>query len=252
MADALNRAGDSGESAGGDTEFYGWSWPDGPAFDYDPSAISPIGRTRVHVWSVAVLTDRLTPRGYRAGHGAVLPESALSFRPLRDWLESDSPKCFHNLAADDHTLWNHGIRLGGGRDTLSVARWCWPDRASLPPSRKPFGLKTLASELLGYDVTVTFEDFMEPNIVEVHSERSQCVCGIEGCRKRKAPHGQYKAERVELVERGKKPYPLYKLEPGHPLWEKYVRYAAQDAIWAVELNDLAMRQTKELDLEWHA
>lgn len=250
MADGLNRASDRGDATGLDTEFYGWHWHTGEYFDYDPSEISPVGRTRVHVWSVAAPTSETSPRGYRRALGAVLPERALSFRPLRDWLESDALKCCHNLPSDDHTLANQGISLGGGRDTLSVARWVWPDRASLAPSRRPYSLKTLASEILGYDVTVTFEDFMEPNIVESKVVRSRCICGVEGCRKRKEPHGQEKAELVEYLERGKKAVDLRTIVPGHQLWDRFVGYAAQDAVWALELNDFAMKSGKELPYTW--
>lgn len=250
MADGLNRAADRGDACGLDTEFYGWDWSNGTYFDYDPREISPVGRTRVHVWSVSAPTNEVSPRGYRRAHGAVLSEAALSFGPLLRWLGSDAGKCCHNLASDAHTLANHGVVLGGGRDTLGVARWVWPDRAGLTPSRKPYNLKTLATELLGYDVTTMFEDFMEPNIVETKVVRSRCVCGVEGCRKRKDPHGQEKVTVVDYVERGKKATDLRTIMPGHSLWERFVGYAAQDAMWAAELNDLALSTKKELGYVW--
>lgn len=252
-ADQLVLAGDRGDPTGLDTEFDGYDWATGARFDYDPSAISPISRTRVVIWSVAVLLPQRTARGYRKAHPAVLPEVALDFPPLRAWLESDSLKCVHNLPADAHTLANHGIWLGGGRDTLALARWCWPARAELPRSRKPFALKTLAADVLGYTVDGDFDQFMEPNLVERPVVKTVCACGVDGCRKKKAgggvTHEKSKVEETEVVERGKKPMDLRTIVPGHPLWDRWVNYAGLDAVWALELNEAA-KSAGKVDHTW--
>ena len=253
VVDGLWGAHERADAVGLDTEFYGYHWAGpnvGERYIYDPREISPIGRTRVHVWSVAVLLDQVTPRGFRKAVAAVLPESALDYPPLRKWLESPAVKCCHNLPSDAHTLGNHGVDLGGGRDTLAVARWCWPERSAIPKRLKPYALKTLARELLGEEETVSFEELLtEPNLVAVTKTVSRCVCTLDGCRKRKEPHGQYKVDVTEYVERGRVPVPLWTLSQASPLWERYVDYAASDAVWAVQLNDLARIQRREVK-EW--
>lgn len=204
---------------------------------------SCVGRARVHVWSVAVRTDRLDPRGYHRCRGYVLPASSLDYTPLRALLEDESVrKDLHNQSVDDHAFHNHGIRLRGARNTLGLVRWYRPELVNEPGR---FKLKSLMHSMLGRSPVCTFKELVSyERQVQVPKEkqvtRQECSCGVEGCRKRK---GHEKREWLETVtvyrektERGE--YPLRDIVKGHERFPLLCEYAVEDAVAAEQLGEL--------------
>lgn len=206
-----------------DTEFSG----------VDLRSESCVRRARVHVWSVAVATGRLHPRGYPITAGVVLPADALSCPAIVGVLNDPKiTKYVHNLPVDSHTLANHGIDLQGAVNTLSMARWMLPGIAS-------YGLKDLMP-LFGRRPLGDFKElFRKPKrIPKVNKIREKgCSCGEEGCRKRKGPHEKWEKVRheIEWIEKGFEPIPLTEIVPGHDLWDTLLKYAGEDAMAALEL-----------------
>lgn len=222
--------------AGLDTEFYG----------VDPSEQSCVGRARVHVWSVAVRTKRLSPLGFHYCRGWCLPARALDHPPIRQLLEGRGGAVrweVHNQSVDQHALLNHGIQLRGARNTLGLVRWSHPGLINLPGR---FKLKALMNTLLHRNPVATFKQVVGYTRVETVAKTKmatvkRCVCGEEGCRKRK---GHEKIETEEEVttyrERTvKDEYPLETIVPGHPRWELLVKYAIEDAVAALQIAEVA-------------
>lgn len=228
-----------------DTEFWG----------VDPSEGSCYGPARIHLWSVAVFAGGAahSPRGYRRGYGATLPASALGFTGFRDLLADPGvTKAVHNLPVDAHAFANHGITLRGAVNTLSSARWYWPEL--VPSSGGPgFGLKALKQVLLGKPAGPSYKEvFTVP--VERWKTRTKkvrrCICGTQGCKLRKGH------ERYDDIETWQESYiedyftPLTDVVPEHPLWEKAIEYAAEDAVDALELWDLCRNQDTKRPMPW--
>lgn len=154
-------------------------------------------------------------------------------------------KCVHNQPVDDHAIHNHGVDLKGCINTLDLARWSWPELVN----GGGFGLKSLMQERLHRNPVCEFlavvrywrhESVTKERKVKV----SVCSCGTSGCRKRKG-HEKTKGEimTTEVVERDvKDEYPLESVVPGHERWELLVEYAAEDAIAALELEELCRNE----------
>lgn len=216
---------------GYDSEFYG----------VDIGEQSCVGNARIDVFSIAVRTERLHPLGYRIPKAFVFDGRLLTHPCVRDFLEdSGKRKVVHNLSVDSHTARNAGVRLRGGQDTLNLARWVYPDRADLP--RGNYDLDSLCKWRVGFGKTEDFDEFLGYWVDEPYEEtvtKFRCVGCMElGCRKKKAPHDSGRVPEEVQVTRTKKVRKyqhLPDLRPGHPLFERYVAYAAADAELALIL-----------------
>jgi hypothetical protein len=226
------------EIAGLDTEFDG----------VDIGEESCVGKANLHVLSVAIPSGPLLPRGFNAATAFVFSRACLGFDSLRDWIQDDRrAKAVHNQPVDAHSIRNAGAKLAGGRNTLAMARWWWPERAK----RAGFGLDALGLDFCGAGKTEDFDELLgyddheyRPTVVS----RKRCECGVLGCRKKKAgadgqAHEIKTAEEVlvQMKHKVRCHIPLASLDPGHTLWPRYLNYAAWDAVLALWLYQLMMR-----------
>lgn len=217
-----------------DSEFYG----------LDVRKQSCVGLARIHIWSVAIRTERLHPRGFHRAVGWVLPAEALECSELVAVLEDESiVKAVHNQPVDDHAFHNHGIKLRGCINTLGYARWKWPWLVS----SVGFGLKALMKEKLSRSPICEFLDVVSyEREIEIVTDKirkvKRCACGVVGCRARRLPeHAKCEANEPYQTQRTKKEkgqYPLESIVIGHERWELLVRYSAEDAIAGVEVLEL--------------
>ncbi len=230
LAGVLRAAGEFGL----DTEFHG----------VDVGRQSCVGRARVHVWSVAVRTDRVDPRGFHRCRSWVLPAAALLHPALRAVLEDPAiVKAVHNQSVDAHSIRNHGVELRGGVNTLGLIRWQRPGLINQPGR---FALKPLMQTLLGRAPVCTFDELVSFDRTVMVSTwktmtRKVCACGYPGCRKKKG-HAKLEIEDVvevvkEKRERGE--HPLETIVEGHERWELLLAYAADDAVAALQVKELA-------------
>ncbi len=224
-----------------DTEFYG----------LDVRKQSTVGRATIHVWSVAVRTGRKSPLGFARARGWVLPREALDHPDLRAALEDPGiTKCVHNQPVDDHAMHNHGVQLRGCLNTLDLARWSWPELVS----EGGFGLKNLMYVKLHREPVCEYEDVVsDERTVQITRSRivarTVCSCGEQGCRRRK-PVGDVRHDKTKLrnsvpytVEKQERfQHPLESIVPGHPRWDLLVKYAAEDAVAALEIAELAQEE----------
>lgn len=239
LARLLRRRGECGL----DSEFY----------NVDVRKQSCVGRARIHVFSIAVRSDRKSPLGFHRAVGWVLPVAALESATLRAALEDETIRKFvHNQPVDDHSFHNHGVKLKGCLNTLNYARWRWPELKV----EGGFGLKNLMGVRLHRNIVCEFsvkKKWLSPDnwglvnfqrldkwTVTKTVEETVCSCGVPKCRKRK---GHEKTTRtVEVVIPKEKlrwgEYTLESIVPGHPRWELLLEYAAEDAIAAMELKEL--------------
>lgn len=155
---------------------------------------------------------------------------------------------------DAHTLANAGVILGGGVNTLAMARWTWPSRAR----GAGFTLESLGLDFLGYGKTEAFDDLFSEEYAG-YRERARkvrgCECGAVTCRVRQSTPGHLRIERTEVVKTqftARRPVPLEAVVPGHPLWARALKYSAQDALMALAVYELALRaMTKQRrDVPW--
>lgn len=234
LAQLLTRAGVFGL----DTEFY----------NVDLKKKSPVGRSKIHVWSVAIRTSRLDPRGFRRARGWCLPVAALQWGPLRAVLEDPGVrKAVHNQPVDHHALRNHGVALRGAINTLDLLRWTHPGLIN-DPGR--FQLKPNMERLLRRSPVCTFKELVTYKQTVQRStfrtvKTTVCSCGEPGCRLRKpdifGEHTKSKVEeRIETVHEREvdAEYPLEEIVPGHPRFNLLVRYATEDAVAAVEFLEI--------------
>lgn len=234
---ALLRARDRRDVVGFDTEFYG----------VDIGKQSTYGNARLHMFSVAVhrFPYVLHPRGYYMADAAVCLHTALP--AFKEWLEDpEGQKVIHNAPVDIHTLANIGINIRGSINSLALSRWAWPGRAR----GTGFTLDSLGNELLGMGKTEKFTELFQEEYTERRStfrKEKRCECGASPCRRRQTTPGHCRIEEVvETVHerQAMRPVPLESVVPGHPLWERAVRYAAQDAVMALGVYDLAQHAMK--------
>lgn len=229
LAERMRRA----RIVGLDTEFFG----------LDVRKQSCVGRARVHVWSVALRTKRLSPLGFHRARGWVLPAVALEYPALKAVLEDPAVrKCVHNQAVDDHAIHNHGVDLRGCINTLDLVRWVWPELVT----HGGFGLKNLMQVELHRSPVCEYVDVVnderEVEVVKTKTvELNVCSCGEPGCRKRKGHVHTISTADVAVVKkkREKFQHPLESIVPGHPRWDLLVRYSAEDAVAALEIHELA-------------
>lgn len=237
--DTLARCLRDAGTVGLDTEFYG----------LDVRKQSCVGLARVHVWSVAVRTAARSPLGFARARGWVLPAAALVHPSLKAALEDASvTKCVHNQPVDDHAINNHGVRLAGCVNTLGLARWVWPGLVT----GGGFGLKNLMVMKLRRNPVCEYVDVVNDErtiqIVKTTSVKiTRCGCGVAKCKKRRPAdlHAKVKttgllAETVDKIE--KYQHTLESIVPGHDRWELLVRYAGEDAVAALEIEELASRE----------
>jgi hypothetical protein len=227
--------------AGVDTEFSG----------VDIGAQSPAGRSVLHVWSVAVPSGSLLPRGFHEPETWVFAANTLEVPEVRAWLEGATIKAVHNLSVDWHTFRNHGIRLGGAVNTLAMARYWYPERAK----REGFTLDSLGEDFCGEGKTENFDELLGYDATEYREAevtKRRCACGELGCMKRKAPH-DVKTEEQVIVARAhkvRKHIPLPDLNPSHRLWERYLAYAGKDAVLALWIYELMVRDKRQRNYPW--
>lgn len=244
LADRLNA---TPHTPGLDTEFIG----------YDIDKESAVDRAYVVCWSVAIPDGPLQPRGFRAAEGLVLPRAALFDPHLRAWLEDPQrPKVAHNARCDRHAIRNAGPDVLGLVDTVDLYR-------IVQPGRERYGLKPLALDYLGVEGAVSFVDLLsEPTTTEKVklTTKKVCVfCGDMPNRFRKCPECQEPlvpvvVREVETVAGKKRLIPLQEVlgfapvegtgeltpAPGeHRLWDDFIDYAGNDAVWAAQLLQIA-------------
>lgn len=214
----------------------------------DITAESPVAKSRLVCWSVAVMTERISPLGHREADGVALTREAAFYPPMRAWLESDAPKATHNAGAEVHTFGNEGIWLGGVINTLTLARW-------MEPGRLLYGADALGEDFLGRGKTADFKDFVEPVVVDkirTHKVK-RCECGAVPCRKQSKNPGHTRVEVVEetfesTVEM--RPVPIRHIVPGHPLFAKWEEYMIRDAVIAAEVHHLFSRMKIRDENPW--
>ncbi len=217
-----------------DSEFYG----------LDIKKQSCVGRARCHVWSLAIRTPKFSPLGFHVARGWVLPAAALDDPEIRAMLEDPTiRKEIHNQSGDSHTLANHGIRLGGGRNTLGLIRWKRPELIKQPGR---FGLKPLMTRLFHKPPVCEYGDIVnDVRTVTVTKQRKvklvECSCGVPNCKSRKGHTKTITKAVVDVqVERQEKyKIPLTDIVPGHPRWQKFLEYAAYDAVAALQTAEIA-------------
>lgn len=214
---------------------------------------SCVGKARIHVFSVATPSGPLLPTGVNSATSYVFSQSTLTTRSVREWLEDDAVvKPVHNQPVDAHAFRNRGVRLKGAVNTLAMARWWWPHRAKF----EGFDLDSLGKDYLGVGKTEDFDDLLgfdayEPATVWRNVKR--CACGQFGCRKRLAPHDVKTEERMEVMieKKVRRHIDLFELNPNHPLWVRYLNYAAFDAVLALWLYQYMLREgRKERPYPW--
>lgn len=241
VRDACLRAFDRGEPIGLDTEFY----------NVDIGKQSTPARARLHFLSVAVKRSPrvITPRGYDLADPAVLPASCLPY--LQDVFSHPGLKAVHNLPVDAHTLENEGFRLNGGINTLALSRWAWPGRAR----GDGFTLDSLGSSILGVGKTEDFKTLFREEVEQLRStfrREEVCECGTKCGRRRTTPGHSRREEVVETVHSRLVwvPVPLETVVPGHALFQRALRYAAQDAVLALGVYDLAVLHVQKTIREY--
>lgn len=232
VVEAANRSLDRGDALGYDSEFFG----------VDIGKQSCFARSQLHLCSLAVKRHpyQLAPRGYHVADAAVFSRRSLERPDFVKLLENPGPKAVHNLPVDAHTLANAGITLGGGVNTLAMARWAWPERAR----GLGFTLDALGQDLVGAGKTEDFRELFRVEVTEyrVTTRREKvCECG-QKCGRRSTTPGHTRHEEVVETRHPKlvmRDIPLESVVPGHPLWPRAINYAAQDAWLALAVYDLA-------------
>lgn len=164
LAGHLRTAGEFGY----DTETYG-----------QPDKTSPQHRARIHCFSVGVLTNVESPRGYRRATGRVLPRVALDSPALRSVFADPKVKKYaHNAPHDRHSTENEGVEIRGLEDTLQWAR-------VTNPGLRDYGLKESERRDLGYPPRPEFWDLMKykADVVSARGKTERgCICGARPCR----------------------------------------------------------------------
>jgi 3'-5' exonuclease len=218
---------------GWDTEFEG--------VDFD-AGNNCVGTSRIDMWSVALFTGELHPRGYEIATGYVLPPESIGF--FKEFLEDASIiKPAHNSTVDVHTMYNVDVDVSGVVDTLHLCRFAFPGKFR-------YGLDALAKEYLDESKFMSFSDLVAvPAYVDKQVKVKKCVCGEEGCRKRKGDHTKYTEFETVQAQKGTTNIAISSIRPGHVKWDSYVQYAGQDAVLALELYDYTSKKLRKLNYE---
>ena len=208
-------------------------------------AESCVGKARVDVFSIATPVDAsecINPIGFSPTSAFVFEGRLLNYGPIKSILEDSAcTKCVHNLPVDAHAAANQGVGIRGGCNTLSMARWVYPERANLPQGK--YDLDSLCRWRLGFGKVDDFRDLFgyERSVeYEVMVDKKECECGKIGCRKKTGVHGikwpvQVPTTRAKMVFELS---PLAQCRPNGSLshkFDRYLRYAAADAELALML-----------------
>jgi len=218
---------------GFDTEFTGVDFENGD---------NCVLKSKLDVWSIALFDGGLHPRGYKTSRGVTLSSSVISV--FKDILQNkDILKYCHNAPVDIHTCNNIEIDVVGIIDTLSLARWTFPERLL-------YGIDILSREFLDQSKFISFDELCkEPVFEDKEFIVKYCSCGVEGCRKRKG-HPKIEEKIIESVQTRKKiTIPISDIQPGHPKFDMKKEYAAQDAVLALCLGDYCNRKLKGASYE---
>lgn len=252
LADTLSGLADrSGRfDVGFDTEFYG----------VHLGKHSVMGRAKVHFASLAWYEggEKFHPRGFTIPRSAVVSAEVVrgcdGFRRF-----FTHPRAFfyaHNAPVDAHVFKNEGIDIANVINTLTMARWTWPHRARATWGGSGFGLDALSKDVLGEGKLESFSELFtetQENWKVKRTSTKRCACGIPGCRKRSKGHEKWEdaweERELQLVT---VPVPLEVVVPGHPLFHRAIRYAAQDAVLALCLKEVMEREMRKQirDVPW--
>lgn len=215
---------------------------------------SCVGKARIHVFSVAAPTGPLLPTGVNQATAYVFAGPLALCPSVKEWLEDDTIiKPVHNQPVDSHAFRNAGIRLRGAVNTLAMARYWFPERAKY----EGFDLDSLGRDFLSQGKTEDFDDLLGYDDFELRTHevtKQRCACGVLGCRKRLSPHDVKQPERVNVEYKAKvrRHLDLFGLNPKHPLWPRYLAYAAWDAVLALWLYQYMLREgRKERPYPWN-
>lgn len=220
----------------------------------DISTQSTVARSRMDVFSIAIPDGPLVPGGWNLCSTFVLDAGLAHYPPLRELLEDPKyVKCVHNQPVDAHTLRNAGVSLRGGINTLSLARWLYPERSNL--IRGNFDLHSLSLWRLGRGKTDDFDEMFGYDHFEPHESwqaRQWCLaCDATGCRKKLGHPKESRQVSVISERKSRRTLPLSAVRPGHPMWERYLVYAAADADLALNLYQCMVRDgRKERPMPW--
>lgn len=218
---------------------------------------STVARSKLAFLSLAVprLPLEITPRGYHRADAAVVPGGIVrESDALSRYLAGPYRKAVHNLPVDAHTISNlpGGITLGGGVNTLDLARFAWPERAR----GAGFTLDALGTDFLGEGKSEAFSDlFSETRTETTYKTKSitRCECGAVPCRKRTTTPGHARIQHLQPVTKEKVveyEVPVDYYPPDHPKFPRVLAYSARDALLALWIYEVAMftlaRTTREM------
>jgi hypothetical protein len=247
LAERIGRLAARGErqDIGFDTEFYG----------VNLGKESVVARAKVHFVSLAWLEggEKFHPRGYTVPRAAVVSRNvALFCEPFRRVFQVPNLRFLaHNAPVDVHTLKNEGIEVINVANTLTRARWVYPGRARAQYGGGGYTLDALGKELLGWGKTETFDELFRERAEEWKETQriwKECECGTPGCKRRVAGHTKHvRTETFREPVYVERPVPLQDVVPGHHLFDRAVRYAANDAVLAHCLNQHLTRVIKTQD-----
>lgn len=248
LADRLRAAGEFGI----DTETYG-----------QPDKTSPQHRAKVHCWSVGLLTNQRSPRGYSKAVGVVLPAAALECAELLAVLADPSVrKWAHNAPHDYHSLRNMGVGIEGLEDTLQWARVALPGMLD-------YGLKGMERWALGKPERDTFLQVVTHpvEVVRVTTRKERrCVCGKVPCRARSTSEWWdqklgwfrlHEREDVVIPTEHKRMvdvrWDVTDFVPGHERWLQWLAYSLADAVSGIEIvSYLRSRKPAKVRYPWNS
>ncbi len=239
VLDRLEQAHEENVPTGFDSEFY----------NVDVSEQSCAFRARIHVFSVAWLTDKITARGYRKARGAVLPKEAMFYPRFRKWLTGPYWKVASNSPVDQHAFSNElDAELGGVENVLSFFRW-------MVPGLQKYGLDFATEFLLGRKPFCTFKQLVTEEYEHTRitlKKVKRCECGNQSCRKRDPLFHERVFTTVETPRTSIKlrEIPLEQIIPGHKRHDALVLYAADDAIASAEEKDCLLQRDRPVPYPW--
>jgi hypothetical protein len=219
----------------------------------DVSSESCVGKSRLDVFSISVPTADIAPLGYPKTISWVFDGWLINYPSIKEWLENpEYTKCIHNAPVDYHTARNSGVVIRGILNTLSMARWVYPERAAL--IRGNYDLDSLCKWRCGIGKTLDFSDiFIYDAEEEYEGEfiKKRCLgCGVIGCRKRKEPHDRkeevlVRETRTRTVKRVRPLSMVRRNGEYSHLFEDYVEYAATDSDLSLIIYYLMMEDGKQ-------